>query len=59
MREKIAGGYTLGKAANYALFQWGKLTRFLQHAELELSNKLGGELDASGRIGAKKLDPRR
>jgi transposase len=28
----------LGKAANYALLQWGKLTRFLQHAELELSN---------------------
>jgi len=30
----------LGKAANYTLLQWGKLTRFLEHAELELSNNL-------------------
>jgi transposase len=30
----------LGKAANYTLAQWGKLTRFLEHAELELSNNL-------------------
>ena len=30
----------LGKAANDALLQWGKLTRFLEHAELELSNNL-------------------
>ena len=28
----------LGRASNYALLQWGKLTRFLEHAELELSN---------------------
>ena len=31
---------TLGKAANYTLLQWRKLTRFLEHAELELSNNL-------------------
>jgi transposase len=30
----------LGKAASYTLSQWGKLTRFLEHAELELSNNL-------------------
>jgi transposase len=30
----------LGKAANYTLSQWHKLTRFLEHAELELSNNL-------------------
>ena len=28
----------LGKAANYTLSQWQKLTRFLEHAVLELSN---------------------
>jgi transposase len=31
---------TLGKAASYTLSQWGKLTRFLEHPELELSNNL-------------------
>jgi transposase len=30
----------LGKAANYTLSQWRKLTRFLEHAELELSTNL-------------------
>jgi transposase len=30
----------LGKAAHYTLSQWRKLTRFLEHAELELSNNL-------------------
>jgi transposase len=30
----------LGKAANYTLSQWRKLTRFLEHPELELSNNL-------------------
>ena len=30
----------LGKAANYTLLQWRKLTRFLEHAELELSTNL-------------------
>jgi len=30
----------LGKAANYTLALWPKLTRFLNHAELELSNNL-------------------
>ncbi len=31
---------TLGKAAAYTLNLWGKLTRFLEHPELELSNNL-------------------
>jgi transposase len=30
----------LGKAAHYTLAQWKKLTRFLEHGELELSNNL-------------------
>jgi transposase len=30
----------LGKAASYTLLQWRKLTRFLEHAVLELSNNL-------------------
>jgi transposase len=30
----------LGKAANYTLSLWGKLTRFLEYPELELSNNL-------------------
>jgi transposase len=30
----------LGKAANYTLALWQKLTRFLEHPELELSNNL-------------------
>src|ERR1039458_7443412 len=30
----------LGKAANYTLSQWRKLTQFLEHAELELSTNL-------------------
>jgi transposase len=30
----------LGKAVNYGLSLWPKLTRFLDHAELELSNNL-------------------
>jgi transposase len=30
----------LGKATHYTLSQWKKLTRFLDHAELELSNNL-------------------
>ena len=31
---------TLGKAAKYTLGLWRKLTRFLEHPELELSNNL-------------------
>jgi transposase len=30
----------LGKAASYTLTLWPKLTRFLEHPELELSNNL-------------------
>jgi hypothetical protein len=30
----------LGKAASYTLAQWKKLTRFLEHGELELSNNV-------------------
>jgi transposase len=39
-REAALPSSALGKAANYTLSQWHKLTRFLEHAELELSNNL-------------------
>jgi hypothetical protein len=39
-RDASLPSSALGKAANYTLLQWGKLTRFLEHAELELSNNL-------------------
>jgi transposase len=39
-RDAALPSSALGKAANYTLLQWGKLTRFLEHAELELSNNL-------------------
>jgi len=39
-RDAALPSSALGKAANYTLSQWRKLTRFLEHAELELSNNL-------------------
>jgi transposase len=39
-RDASLPASALGKAANYTLSQWRKLTRFLEHAELELSNNL-------------------
>jgi transposase len=39
-RDSSLPSSALGKAANYTLLQWPKLTRFLEHAELELSNNL-------------------
>jgi transposase len=39
-RDASLPSSALGKAANYTLSQWHKLTRFLEHAELELSNNL-------------------
>ena len=39
-RDASLPSSALGKAANYTLLQWRKLTRFLEHAELELSNNL-------------------
>jgi transposase len=39
-RDAALPSSALGKAANYTLSQWCKLTRFLEHAELELSNNL-------------------
>jgi len=38
--KRLLASSALGKAANYTLLQWRKLTRFLEHAELELSNNL-------------------
>ena len=39
-RDACLPASALGKAAHYTLAQWKKLTRFLEHAELELSNNL-------------------
>jgi hypothetical protein len=39
-RDASLPSSALGKAANYTLSLWQKLTRFLEHAELELSNNL-------------------
>ena len=39
-RDACLPSSALGKAANYTLSLWGKLTRFLEYPELELSNNL-------------------
>lgn len=39
-RDACLPSSALGKASHYTLSQWNKLTRFLDHAELELSNNL-------------------
>lgn len=39
-RDASLPASALGKAASYTLLQWKKLTRFLEHPELELSNNL-------------------
>jgi transposase len=39
-RDASLPSSALGKAANYTLTLWRKLTRFLEHPELELSNNL-------------------
>jgi hypothetical protein len=39
-RDASLPSSALGKAASYTLAQWKKLTRFLEHGEVELSNNL-------------------
>jgi transposase len=39
-RDACLPSSALGKAASYTVSQWKKLARFLEHAELELSNNL-------------------
>ncbi len=39
-RDACLPSSALGKAASYTVSQWKKLTRFLEHAELEVSNNL-------------------
>jgi hypothetical protein len=48
----------LAKACNYTLTLWQKLTRFLEYPELELSNNLAENSDATGGSWSAKLDPR-
>jgi transposase len=55
-RDASLPSSALGKAANYTLSLWRKLTRFLEHPELELSNNLA---ENSMRPVAQELDPRR
>lgn len=40
VRSEALPASALGKAASYTLTLWSKLTRFLEHPELELSNNL-------------------
>jgi transposase len=58
-RDSSLPSSALGKAANYTLLQWPKLTRFLEHAELELSNNLAENSTRPVGFGPKELDPRR
>jgi transposase len=58
-RDSSLPSSALGKAANYTLLQWPKLTRFLEHAELELSNNLAENSMRPVGFGPKELDPRR
>jgi len=44
----------LARAANYTLTLWPKLTRFLDHPELELSNNLA-ENSMRGSLGAARI----
>jgi len=65
-RDASLPASTLGKAASYTLSQWKKLTRFLEHSELELSNNLAENSMrpvALGRknwihVGSKKAGPK-
>jgi hypothetical protein len=47
------------KACEYTLKLWNRLTRFLDHPELELSNNATEKLDAPGGHRQQELDPRR
>jgi len=47
---------TLGKAAAYTLNLWAKLTRFMEHPELELSNNLAENSMRAAGAGKKELD---
>jgi transposase len=65
-RDASLPASTVGKAASYTLSQWKKLTRFLEHPELELSNNLAENSMrpvALGRknwihVGSKKAGPK-
>lgn len=65
-RDAVLPSSALGKAANYTLSLWRKLTRFLEHPELELSNNLAENSMrpvALGRknwihVGSKQAGPR-
>jgi hypothetical protein len=52
-RDASLPSSALGKAANYTLTLWRKLTRFLEHPELELSNNLAENSMRGVAIGRK------
>jgi transposase len=52
-RDASLPSSALGKAANYTLALWRKLTRFLEHPELELSNNLAENSMRGVAIGRK------
>jgi hypothetical protein len=56
-RSTVLPGGALAKACNYTLTLWQKLTRFLEYPELELSNNLGGEFDASHTLAGHARPP--
>jgi hypothetical protein len=49
----------LAKACNYTLTFWNRLTRFLDHSILELSNNAAENAIRPVALGRKKLDPLR
>jgi len=52
-QKRVLPRSTAGKAANYTLSLWEKLTRFLQYPELELSNNLAENAMRPVAIGPK------
>ena len=58
-RDASLPSSALGKAANYTLSLWRKLTRFLEYPELELSNNLAENSMRPVALGPEELDPRR
>jgi len=57
-RDACLPSSALGKAANYTLSLWRKLTRFLEYPELELSNNLAENSMRPVALGRNYVQPR-
>ena len=57
-RAAVLPSSALGKAVSYTLSLWHKLTRFLEHPELELSNNLAENSMRPVAPGSEKLATR-